>query len=202
MSYYLMGDSGTVTFEAFRSIVSSEGVTRGNKVTSNPVESGSPVTDHAIPNAIKLDVQAIIADDPDAIATLETMAQSRDLIQYRGAQALDDLIITSLAITRNGTTGERACNVKLSLQQVTLVSAAFVPITGPTMSASDKSKRRSGSKAKGAKGATNTGLIIPRTGYSNYVDGFSGDVVPKNPYITSARTNPSYRGYGYAITSR
>lgn len=43
MSYYLMGDSGTVVFRPYTGVVESEDASYSNKVTSNPIEGGSTI---------------------------------------------------------------------------------------------------------------------------------------------------------------
>jgi hypothetical protein len=192
MAYTLIGDSGTVTFKPMTGVIDSEGVSIGNKVTSNPIEGGGQINDHASPEPVKLDISGVVTDMPDARATLEAMANNRDLLSYRGAEAYDNLLITSLSISRSKDAGgESGFSFRLSLQQMSIVTAAFVPALGPRMS-SDAKTAQTGKP--GAKAKTTAGLVAVDTGYAAYVNGFSSPA-PQNTDITAAQTNPSYKGY-------
>lgn len=52
MSYILSGDSGTVVFDRTGTIT-NESPTMSSQVTSNPIEGGGKITDHAVLDPIK-----------------------------------------------------------------------------------------------------------------------------------------------------
>ena len=60
MSYYLMGDSGTVVFRPYTGVVESEDASYSNKVTSNPIEGGSTIDDHAVAEPVKVSISGMV----------------------------------------------------------------------------------------------------------------------------------------------
>ena len=173
MSYYLTGDSGTVAFQPFSGVVESEDATYSNKVTSNPIEGGGAIDERAV---------------------LIAMCQNRDLLNYRGEDVYNDMLITSLSIGRSKAAGIGGFTFKLTLQQMRLTGAAYAPVMAFAMSGSDRAATRSKATEKSAKAEENIGLVTALSGYADYVSSFN-DPQPKNTGITSARTNPTYRGY-------
>lgn len=55
MSYILSGDSGTVVFDRTGTIT-NESPTMSSQVTSNPIEGGGKITDHAVLDPIKFSI--------------------------------------------------------------------------------------------------------------------------------------------------
>ena len=102
MSYILSGDSGTVVFDRTGTIT-NESPTMSSQVTSNPIEGGGKITDHAVLDPIKFSITGIVSTAA-GYATLEAMWRNRDLLTYRGAEAFNNLLIIT---TQNGlvTTG-------------------------------------------------------------------------------------------------
>lgn len=195
MSYYLTGDSGTVTFQPFSGVVESEDATYSNKVTSNPIEGGGAIDDHAVADPVKVSVSgAVTSSMGGERATLIAMCQNRDLVTYRGEDMYSDMLITSLSIGRSKAAGMGGLIFKLTLQQIRLTGAAFAPIAAFTMSGADRAATRSKSTEKSARAEESLGLVTASSGYADYVSSFN-DPQPKNTGITSARTNPTYRGY-------
>lgn len=194
MSYMLIGDSGTVVFEKTAS-VTSESPTMSSQVTSSPIEGGGKITDHAVLDPIKFTISGVVSD-PDAYSTLEKMWRERDLLAYRGAEAFDDLLITSLKRTRSSG-NQDGYDFNISFQQITVTSAAFVDIKAPTMSQQDSGAARSSEAAKSSKKTTQNGLINTSSEYAAYVASFSSASV--NTSIAKGRTNPSYAGYNKAV---
>ena len=128
MSYILSGDSGTVVFDRTGTIT-NESPTMSSQVTSNPIEGGGKITDHAVLDPIKFSITGIVSTAA-GYATLEAMWRNRDLLTYRGAEAFNNLLITNLKRTR---TPDNAAGFgfTVSFQQITITSAAFVDIQAP-----------------------------------------------------------------------
>lgn len=190
MSYMLIGSSGTVTFEKTATIT-DESPTLSAQVTSSLIEGGSKITDHAILDPIKFTITGVVSGSA-AYAALETMWRNRELLSYRGAEAFDNLLITSLKRTRKSD-NQDGYSFTVAFQQITVTSAAFVDIKAPTMSQQDSSASRSGEAAKSAKTTTQNGLITTSSEYAAYVASFSSANV--NTSVADGRTNPSYAGY-------
>ena len=98
MSYILSGDSGTVVFDRTGTIT-NESPTMSSQVTSNPIEGGGKITDHAVLDPIKFSITGIVSTAA-GYATLEAMWRNRDLLTYRGAEAFNNLLIINLKRTR------------------------------------------------------------------------------------------------------
>lgn len=193
MSYMLIGDSGTVIFTK-TGTVTGEDATMSSKVTSNPIEGGSSITDHAVLDPIKFNISGIVTSSAQ-YATLEAMWRNRDLLTYRGAEAFDNLLITSLQRTRS-TDNAEGFGFRASFQQITITSAAFVDIKAPTMSQQDSNTKKSAEAVKGTKATAQNGLVTTSSEYASYVASFNSTNV--NTSVASGRTNPSYAGYNKA----
>ena len=191
MAYVLIGSSGTVTFDKTGTIT-EESPQMSSQVTSNPIEGGGKITDHAVLDAIKFSISGTVTSTAE-YATLEAMWRGRDLLTYRGTEAFDNLLITSLKRTRSLDNAD-GYGFSLSFQQITITSAAFVDLKAPTMSQQDKSKPKASAAKKSAATATQNGLVTTSTDYAAYVASFGKASV--NTSLTAGRTNPSYAGYG------
>ena len=186
MSYYLMGDSGTVVFRPYTGVVESEDASYSNKVTSNPIEGGSTIDDHAVAEPVKVSISGMVTSHSAAArATLIAMCRNRDLIAYKGENQYDNMLITSLSIGQSKTAGT-GFTFKLKL--------AFAPISAFAMSSEARTATPSGKKQKGTRQEQNVGLVTPSSAYADYVSSFN-DPQPKNSGMAAARSNPSYRGY-------
>ena len=184
MSYLLIGDSGTVTFERIGT-VTGENVSLSNSATKNPVEKGSPITDHATTEPTKLDVSGI-ATDNSARTTLESMLKNRDLLTYRGVEAYDNLLMTSLSIGHEAENA-KGFSFRCSFLVMRIVSAEYVPTSGPSMSAMDAEA----SDKRETKRESNNGQQTPTNEYFAYSQQFNS-----NPDVGNGRENPAYSGYG------
>lgn len=162
-----------------------------SQVTSNPIEGGGKITDHAVLDPIKFSITGIVSTAA-GYATLEAMWRNRDLLTYRGAEAFNNLLIINLKRTR---TPDNAAGFgfTVSFQQITITSAAFVDIQAPAMSQQDASAPVAASAAKSAKSTTQNGLVTTGSDYAAYVASFNSKNT--NPSVATGRTNPSYAGY-------
>lgn len=192
--YYLIGDSGTVIFTK-TGTVTGESATMSSKVSSNPIEGGGNITDHATLDPIKFDISGLVTSGAQ-YKTLEVMWRNRDLLTYRGAEAFDNLLITNLKRDRSLDNAE-GFGFQASFQQITVTSAAFVNIKAPTMSQQDAAAKKAASAAKATKTTTQNGLIPTSSEYVSYVANFNKTNV--NTTVAAGRTNPSYAGYNKAV---
>lgn len=190
MPYMLIGNSGTVIFDR-TGTVTDESPTMSSQVTSNPIEGGGKITDHAVLDAIKFSITGVVTSSAQ-YATLEAMWRNRDLLSYRGTEAFDNLLITSLKRTRSIDNTE-GFGFTVAFQQITITSAAFVDLKSPTMNQQDAGAPRSAAAAKSARAATQNGLVTTSSDYAAYVASFNSTSV--NTSVASGRTNPSYAGY-------
>lgn len=187
MPYMFLGDSGTVVFDRTGTVTGEE-IQYAASVTKNPIEGGGDINDHVVLDPPKLTVSGIVSSDAGR-ATLIAMRDNRDLITYRGVEAHDNLVITSLSISR--TTGNLGgYTFKVALQRVTIATAAFVPVTGPTMSQMDADKPTTAKKSDG-KTSSQGYASASATAYMDYVSQFYGPV-SKGP---SQPANPASAGY-------
>lgn len=186
MACMLIGDSGTVVFQKTGAIT-GEDAQMSSQVTSSPVEGGSKITDHAVLDPIKFNLNGLVTSGA-AYATLEAMWRNRDLLRYRGEETFDNLLMTSLKRTRSPE-NRNGFTFAAAFQQITVTSAAFVNIKAPTMSQQDSGA----SQNKSAKQTTQNGLIPVSNQYVSYVAKFNSSSV--NTSVAAGRANPSYAGY-------
>jgi len=184
----LIGESGAITFEK-TGIITGEDVQFSNKATSNPVEGGGVITDHAVADPVKVSISGVVNSE-DEYKALEAMAQTQELLSYRGDEAFDDLLILNLQRTRapNNSTGY---GFKISFQRMTITTTAFVDIEAPTMSQQDAGAPRSGQTQRTTRQATQNGTTTTNSAYTAYVAGFNGST---NSSVGSGRSNPGYAG--------
>lgn len=194
MSYYLIGDSGSVAFTPFSGVVQGEDATYTNKATSNPIEGGGTINDHAVAEPVKVSVSGAVTKDSGQKAALVAMAANCDLVSYRGHGSYNNMLITSLTIGHAKDAGQGGFTFKATLQEMRVTGSALAPVAQFSMSSGDRGATVASSKAKGTKAETNVGLVTPDTGYAQYVASFNNPT-PSNTAITGARTQPSNRGY-------
>ena len=190
MSYMLIGSTSTGVFEK-TATVPDESPTMSSQVTSSPIEGGGKITDHVVLDPIKFTITGVVAS-PAEYAALEAMWRGRELLTYRGAEACDNLLITSLKRTRSRD-NLGGYGFTIAFQQITITSAVFVDLRAPTMSRQDSGAARSAEAAKSARSATQNGLMTTSSEYAAYVASFSASGV--NTSVANGRTNPSYAGY-------
>ncbi len=132
--------------------------------TDFPVETGLPISDHAIIEPTKLTLSGIVTDTPiqaGAIALpdrgrrayerLLFLMNARSLVTViTGLRVLQDMGIESVDVTRDNTTGQAVWPV-VSLKQVRIVNSVSVPIPpeilAPEVKASEQSALDAGKQA-------------------------------------------------------
>jgi len=138
-----------------------------NEVTQNPVETGSPITDHIIEKPDKLRLQGVITNSPlrgefagqyfggdtespriqTAFDAIRELHKSRDVIVVYTKHAIyTDMAIESVSIPRNAQIGEE---VQFTME---LVNIRFVNTQMVTLPPGISPKKAA--KAGGAAGAT------------------------------------------------
>lgn len=198
--YTISGSSGTAVLLT----VTSESKSLSADVTSNAVESGADIADHAVAKPLKYDLSGNVTE-AGKIA-LERLMAARDLVTYTGKDVIGSCIITSLKITSSAKMAD-AYAVSISLQEVRSVTAQVVDITGLKMG--DQGGKMSGDTAKSAKKSSTDGLLLTND-YLSYVSGYnskdasdtSGSVASGSTGTLAKKTNktlskaaPTYSGY-------
>ena len=162
----IIGDSGTVLLEGVRyggrtntGVVKTEDATFKNKVTSNPVETGSDINDHIFDETDTFSIAATVIDGTCRDLLL-SMRNNHDLLQYRGVHSFDDLVITSLKMSPQPS-NETGFELSMSFQKINFVTAQKVKIRASMAKADSvtpKSKKtnQGGGKSKKNKGTQNT----------------------------------------------
>ncbi len=162
MDFMLIGDSGTVSFKD-TAVITGETKSRSHKATSHPIEKGSPINDHALQDARKLDISGVCSDASKK-PILEAMADNLDLVSYRGKETADNCLILNLNFT-HAPDNKHGFGFTASLQQMNVTAPAYAPIGAPTMSTQDKSAKTSAR----TKGKTEQGLQTPATEYTSWI---------------------------------
>lgn len=189
MAYTITGKKcGVVRFEPLESgAITAEGITRSNKVTSNPVEKGSDINDHVISNPAKFTISGTAVGGMSAADRLTEMQEQGDIVTYTGKNRLSDLVITDLKMD-NKAKNKTGFDFTISFQTVNIVGSEYVPLGGQkTMSQSD-----------GVQGVKNDGLktvsetMISASAYTDYVSSYNSK--PEGSHGPSSRSNPAYNG--------
>jgi hypothetical protein len=189
--FLLKGDCGEVRFEQtggqLPGVISSETVSFTAKATSNPLENGYAINDHAYNEAVKFTIPGFCVDSA-CRDTLERMWKANDLLEYQGIERLANLIILSLSIGRQKEHGE-GFSFNLSLQQMN--------IEAPEIAGLSMSDEQASSGA--AKKTSSAGLVsksketVSVESYLQKISGLMKKSASKD--IAGARTNPSTPGY-------
>lgn len=203
MIYTIQGESGVVSFEkqengSLNGVITSESLSLGNKATSNALESGYDINDHAVNEPVKFDLSGIIVNGEDGREALEKLWKNRDLVEYQGIERLDNLLITKCNISRKAD-NKKGFSFTISFQRMNIVSAEIVKVDAPKMS-QEKAKVDASILGTETRKTSNYGMKTTGTdtvSASGYLDNINKIVDKKiNTDITQSRTNPSTPGYG------
>lgn len=189
MAYTITGKKcGVVRFEPLESgAVTSESITRSNKVTSNPVEKGSDINDHVISNPTKFSISGTAVGGMSAAGRLTEMQEQGDIVTYIGKARMSDLVITDLKMD-NKAKNKTGFDFTISFQTVNIVGSEYVPLGGQkTMSQSDEVQSV---KNDGLKTVSET--MISASAYTDYVSSYNSK--PAGSPGPSSRSNPAYSG--------
>ena len=97
MAYTITGEKcGTVRLDAATTgVIVTESIQRSSKVTSNPVERGSDINDHAITDPIRLTITGVTIKGDGQASILRRMWKERDIVEYVGRNRVSSCVITS-----------------------------------------------------------------------------------------------------------
>jgi hypothetical protein len=193
--FLLKGDSGEVRFEpaggVVTGVIESESLTRGNKATSNPLEGGYAINDHAVNEPRKLTLPGMCADNSFK-EILEKMCDNRDLLEYQGVERLTDLLILSLSIEHAKSNAD-GFRFTLSLQSMNVNAPEMIGEDDPAMSSSQPAISPDTRKTRSAGLATAAEKPVSVESYVKSQTALAAKKV--NDKIAAARTNPSTPGY-------
>ena len=165
--YSISGSAGTAVFLS----VTTESKTLSADVTSNAVESGGEVNDHAVAKPVKLDVTGVVSEA--GRLALEALQAARSLVTYQGQDSLNGCVITSLKLSSSSKlAGVYSCSV--SLQEVRGVQAETVSLAGivSAKKMSSQTGKTSSETKKSAKKSSTDGLLTTND-YQSYVDQYN-----------------------------
>lgn len=185
--YYGGPNSGTKLFSSIASLdfdaTLDEQHEWKNEVTQNPVETGSPVTDHIIERPDKLRLQGVITNSPlrgefagqyfggdtespriqTTFEAIRALKQSKEVIVVYTKHAIyTDMAIESVSIPRNAQIGEEI-QFTMELVNIRFVSTQMVTLPpGISAKKTAKSGGAAGATAKKAEPQKSTGQAMPR----------------------------------------
>lgn len=111
-----------------------------SRATEHPIEEGSSVSDHIILDNTKLDIEGVVTDSASLFGLFVTPTTTKEAFQnlLRAREkrevvsvvtekfgTIEDLAITNFSFPRDNTTGE-ALDIKISFEQISIVSSSFV----------------------------------------------------------------------------
>lgn len=124
-----------------------------NSITSEPVESGSAITDHvkSEPKSISINGVIVGKDAAQKFSKLSIYAEKAQLGKYVGRVILDNCVIESFSSTRNKDVGN-GYEFTMTLTEVPIVSKQTVRINVTKLKIPEiKTKEKKGKQAKKKK---------------------------------------------------
>lgn len=191
--YVLQGTKcGTVRFTPDMGTVNKEMVNRSSAVTDNPVESGENISDHVFRQPRTIQLAGTVVDGAQAIAILDAMWKSGDVLTYTGRNRIENLVIQQLQSTHDAK-NRKGFTFTATLKQIAVGSAEDSG-TASMMSAQDAAASTSSQTAKkradGLK--TTASEVISASAYAAYVDSYNKK--PASSAGPSSRATPSNSG--------
>lgn len=191
--YVLQGTKcGTVRFTPDMGTVNKEMVNRSSAVTDNPVESGENISDHVFRQPRTIQLAGTVVDGAQAIAILDAMWKSGDVLTYTGRNRIKNLVIQQLQSTHDAK-NRKGFTFTATLKQIAVGSAEDSG-TASMMSAQDAAASTSSQTAKkradGLK--TTASEVISASAYAAYVDSYNKK--PASSAGPSSRATPSNSG--------
>lgn len=191
--YVLQGTKcGTVRFTPDMGTVNKEMVNRSSAVTDNPVESGENISDHVFRQPRTIQLAGTVVDGAQAIAILDAMWKSGDVLAYTGRNRIENLVIQQLQSTHDAK-NRKGFTFTATLKQIAVGSAEDSG-TASMMSAQDAAASTSSQTAKkradGLK--TTASEVISASAYAAYVDSYNKK--PASSAGPSSRATPSNSG--------
>lgn len=194
MPYTLQGKSGTVRVHD-AGTVTDESKKYSGKVTSYPVETGFKISDHFEKDPATQSLKGIVLSGA-AVAALERMFDTGDILVYTGSFRMDNIILTSIDFSTNSSI-LRGFYFNASFQRIAIASAQYVPLgETPLMSDQDKGKSAASKTSATPEPAglqTTVSTEISTSAYTSYVDTFNSKPTPSAG--PGSRSNPTYTGF-------
>jgi len=196
MAYTLQGRKcGTVRFNQQGTVI-TESKTMSGKLTSYPIEEGSKISDHFERDPVKGSLRGVLIGGGAAVATLESMCKSGDLLTYEGSYRMTDIVITQLDFSTDSS-NRSGFSFTASFQRAEIVGAQYVPI-GAEPLMSDQDKGKSGAAQGSGKPAqdglqTTASQKISNSAYADYINTFNNKSTPSKGPLS--RSTPTYTGF-------
>ena len=202
MAYTITGEKcGTVRLDAATTgVIVTESIQRSSKVTSNPVERGSDINDHAITDPIRLTITGVTIKGDGQASILRRMWKERDIVEYVGRNRVSSCVITNYK-SDSDAKHKDGSSFTIQLQVVNITSAEYVE-TGeqmmsaqdadaPTTEASSMMVKEAEPRATSAAGLKTTSTEkISSSAYAAYVNSYQNKAASSSG--PSGRGTPSY----------
>ena len=126
--YTLVGKKcGTVRFEPFTGgVVNKETVNRQSQITDNPIEGGGSISDHVFRQPKTIQLAGTVVNGAEAIAQLDRMWKTGDVLTYTGRNCIGNLVIQNLQSTHDAK-NRKGFTFSATLKQITI---GVAPRTG------------------------------------------------------------------------
>ena len=190
MAYTITGEKcGTVRLDAATTgVIVTESIQRSSKVTSNPVERGSDINDHAITDPIRLTITGVTIKGDGQASILRRMWKERDIVEYVGRNRVSSCVITNYK-SDSDAKHKDGSSFTIQLQVVNITSAEYVETGEQMMSAQDADGSQT--RATSAAGLKTTSTEkISSSAYAAYVNSYQNKAASSSG--PSGRSTPSY----------
>ena len=209
MAYTLTGKKcGVIRFvETENGTITKESLSTSTKITDNPIEDGSSITDHVFNNPDQFSISGVaIGKSNDIQSRLNAMIAKGDIITYAGRIRVDNLVIQSFTPDYSYQ-NKNGFGFSISFKKVKISTSEYVEMgAAPLMSKQDAgksgstgstaaktaSKTDSAVKADGLK--TTVSTTISTSAYTDYVNKYNSK--PASSTGPASRNTPSYTGIG------
>lgn len=168
------------------------------EVTMNPVEVGSPVTDHIIEQSDKLRIKGFVTDAPLVSASVGAINKTQDTFDllnrliklkepmtvYTQYRIYDNMVLTNLSVPRSAAVGE-AIEFSAEFINIRKVATQTVDVP-PGISAKPEAKAggAKGSTSKKAQTSKNVGKKQPKTEIRT-----GANVTSSSPEVKSSKSS-------------
>lgn len=172
MAYRLSGSkTGTIRFDPDTGTINKESETMSSKMTAYALENGETVNDHVSRNPEQLQISGVLIGGMDEMSRLKSMWKNRDLVSYQGRIRADNMVIINLQDSTDYK-NSKGCSFTATLQKVTLVSSAYVEITGNVLMSSMDA---GGQQTKNAGLQTTSVQTVSAAAYEKYINSYNGN---------------------------
>jgi len=197
MAYTLTGEKcGTIRFMPDNGTITKESLPMSVKITSNPIEDGSEINDHAFNSPDQFSISGtVIGSENDVNEKLKAMTEKHDKITYSGRIRVDSLVIQNYTPAYSSK-NKNGFEFSVSFLKIKTVTAEYVEMGAvPLMSKQDAGKSASTVNASAVKAdglKTTVSASISTSAYSDYVNQYNSK--PASDSGAASRATPSYTG--------